>query len=60
MAEGKEQNIVHGMSVSRVSAFLSSVGLAEWGADVLGMPMTKKTTEFAVRNGLVPGMRRHV
>ena len=47
----EEQNIVFGMSVSRVSRFVSSVGLMEWGADVLGMPMTKRTTEIAVRGG---------
>ena len=48
-----EQKIVCGMSVSRVSRFVSSVGLMEWGADVLGMPMTKRTTELAVRSGHV-------
>ena len=48
-----EEKIVCGMSVSRVSRFVSSVGLMEWGADVLGMPMTKRTTELAVRGGHV-------
>ena len=47
------EKIVCGMSVSRVSRFVSSVCLAEWGADVLGMPMTKRTTELAVRGGHV-------
>ena len=47
------QNIVCSMSVSRVSGFVSSVCLAEWGADVLGMPMTEWTTEMAVQ--LTPG-----
>jgi hypothetical protein len=49
----KEQKIVCGMSVSRVSRFVSSMCLAEWGADVLGMPMTRRTTELAVRGGHV-------
>ena len=49
--EEKKQNIVCGMSVSSVSCFLSSVRLTEWGADVLGMPMTQRTTELAVRGG---------
>ena len=47
----KKQTIVCGKSVSSVSCFLSSVRLTEWGADVLGMPMTMKTTELAVRGG---------
>ena len=49
----EEQNIGCGMSVSRVSSFLSSVGLAEWSAEVLGMPMTERTTELAVCGGHV-------
>ena len=49
--EGNEPKIVCGMSVSQVSAFLSSVGLAKWGVDVLGLPTTKRTTELAVKGG---------
>ena len=49
--EKTEQKIVCGMSVSQVSAFLSSVGLAKWGVDVLDLPMTKRTTELAVKGG---------
>jgi hypothetical protein len=48
-----EQKIVCGMSVSRVSRFVSSVGLMEWGADVLDMPITDETMELAVRGGHV-------
>jgi hypothetical protein len=49
----KEKMIVSCMSVSRVSSFLLSTGLIEWGVDVLGMPMTGRTTELAVRGGHV-------
>jgi hypothetical protein len=49
----KELKIFYGMSMSRVSCFLTSVGLAEWGAEVLGMPMKMKTTQLAVKGGHV-------
>jgi hypothetical protein len=39
--------------VSRVSGFLFSAGLTEWGVDVLDMPMTKKTPKLAVKGGYV-------
>jgi hypothetical protein len=52
--EQKEPKIVSGTSVSRVSAFLSSsVSFTEWGTDVMGMPMTNRTTELAVRGAHV-------
>jgi hypothetical protein len=49
--EGNEPKIVCSMSVSQVSAFLSSVSLTEWGMDVLDLPTTKRTTELAVKGG---------
>ena len=49
----KELKIVCGMSVSRVSCFFSSVSDMEWGVDVLGMPIRKRTTELAVKAGHV-------
>jgi hypothetical protein len=48
-----EQKIVCGVSVSRVSCFLPHMSLAEWGADVLGMPITERTTKLAVEGGHV-------
>jgi hypothetical protein len=49
----EDQKIGCDMSVSRVSMFVSSVGLAEWGTKWLGMPMTARTTWLAVKGGHV-------